>query len=251
MRHTQNNEDMANGTKASKASLLPALSITLNFLITFLVASATLCMIFGVNFMHRSEETRVFTSSNIFAFKYFTVDSNVLAGIAAVVYLCFEKCLVKRKITKIPRWLHLLRLASVTGVTLTMLITVFFLTPQFGEEWYVLFMDNNLFFHLIIPVLSIISFIFFEPVKPELRLKHSFFGVIPMVAYGVFYTANILLHLENGMPVKEYDWYDFLSGNLTNAFIAVPVMLALTWLISAALLKANTLSKGTRDSRLF
>ncbi len=190
--------------------------------------------------MHRSEETRAFTSSNIFAFKYFTVDSNVLAGITAAIFLCFEICLVRKKIQKIPDWLHCLRLAATTGVTLTMLITVFFLTPQFGKEWYVLFMDNNLFFHLIIPVLCIISFIFFEPVMPELRLKNSLFGVIPMVAYGVFYTANILLHLENGMPVKEYDWYGFLDGKLSNAFIAVPVMLVLTWLISTALLKANS-----------
>jgi hypothetical protein len=41
------------------------------------------------------------------------------------------------------------------------------------------------------------------------------------------------------MPLKTYDWYGFLGDKLTNAFIAVPAMLLITWVIVLALWWAN------------
>ena len=67
------------------------ISIILNSLIFVLVAFATLCMIFGFNFMSRSEEVRAFTAANLSAFKYYTVDSNVFGGVIALIYICFER----------------------------------------------------------------------------------------------------------------------------------------------------------------
>ena len=234
---------MEKQTKKQKASII------INSIIFALTACATICMILGVNFMSRSEEVRAFTSANLEAFKYFTVDSNVLAGITALVYLCFEIALIKGRIQSLPVWLHKLRIAATSGVTLTMIITIFFLIPQFGAHWYILFMDNNLFFHLIIPILSIIGFVFLEPVVPVLKRIDSLFGIIPMATYAVFYTTNVLVHLENGMPQKDYDWYNFLNGSLKNAIIAIPAMLLVTWGIALLLCignkKVNSASSGS------
>ncbi|MBR4790179.1 MAG: hypothetical protein IK024_04715 [Treponema sp.] len=214
-------------------------SIILNTLIFVLVSFATISMIFNFNIMSRSEEVRAFTAANLSAFKYYTVDSNVFGGLLALVYIFFEIALAKGKITRLPKLLHLLRLAAATGLTLTMLVTAFFLIPQFGENWAILYIDNNFFFHLTVPLLSIITFIFFEPDTDDISLKDSLFGIITMAIYAVFYTINIIAHLNSGNPLKDYDWYGFLGGNISNALIAVPAMLLITWLISLGLWIGN------------
>ena len=214
------------------------ISLIMNSLIVVFTAFATTSMILGVNLFSRSDAVRAFTASNLSAFKYYTVDSNVLGGLVALAYICFEVALSKGKITRIPKILHLLRLAAATGLTLTMLVTAFFLIPQFGEHCYILYIDNNFFFHLTVPLLSIITFIFFEP-DTKLSLKDSVFGIITMATYAVFYTINVFVHLGNGHPLKDYDWYGFLGGKITNAVIAIPAMLLITWGISLALWGGN------------
>ena len=213
-------------------------SLILNTLIFVLVSFATISMIFNFNIMSRSEEVRAFTAANLSAFKYYTVDSNVFGALVALVYICFEIALAKGKINRIPKILHLLRLAAATGLTLTMLVTAFFLIPQFGEHWYILYIDNNFFFHLTVPLLSIITFIFFEA-DTDISLKESLFGIITMATYAIFYTINVFAHSGNGHPLKDYDWYGFLNGKITNAFIAIPAMLLITWLISLGLWIGN------------
>ena len=213
-------------------------SIILNCIIFILVFFATFCMLAGIELMNDNPEILAFTSSNLEAFKYFTVDSNVLAGLAALVFIIFQVMLAKGKITSIPKAIYALKLAGTAGVSLTMLVTICFLIPQFGEHWYILFMNNNLFFHLLIPLLCIISFGFFEPMGLY-KLSASLFGLIPMALYGIAYTINIAVHLNGPAPLKDYDWYNFLDGKLSNAIISVPVMIIVTWLISLGLWGIN------------
>lgn len=203
-----------------------------------LVFFATFCMLAGIELMNDNPEILAFTSSNLEAFKYFTVDSNVLAGLAALIFIVFQVLVARGKITAIPKAIYALKLAGTAGVTLTMLVTVCFLIPQFGEHWYILFMNNNLFFHLIIPLLCIISFCFFEPMGTY-KLSASLFGLIPMILYGIAYTINIAAHLNGPAPLKDYDWYNFLDGKISNAIISVPVMILVTWLISLGLWAMN------------
>ena len=220
-------------------------SIIINAVIFLLTAFATTCMILGINLFSRTEEVRAFTAANLEAFKYFTVDSNVLAGITALIYLIIE-AKGKELSTRAATFLHCLRLAAASGVALTMLVTAFFLIPQFGAHWYILYIDNNFFFHLTIPLLCVIAYIFFEPGAKSLTLKQSVSGIIPMLVYAVVYTINILTHLGNSEPLKTYDWYGFLGDKLTNAFIAVPAMLLVTWGISVGLWVGNKkMSKKT------
>lgn len=213
-------------------------SVIINSVIFALVLIVTTFMISGVNFMSRSEEVRAFTAANLGALKYFTADSNILAGIVALIYVIVETR--KKELSqKASLFVHCLKLAATAGVTLTMLVTFFFLIPQFGDDWLVLFMDNNLFFHLIVPVLCIVSYIFLEPDAKVITFVQTLFGIIPMLIYALFYTINIIVHLGNGMPLKEYDWYGFLGDKISNAFIAIPVMLLVTWAIVLALWWAN------------
>ncbi len=213
-------------------------SVIINSVIFVLVLIVTTFMISGVNFMSRSDEVRAFTAANLGALKYFTADSNILAGIVALIYVIAETR--KKELSqKASLFVHCLKLAATAGVTLTMLVTLFFLIPQFGDDWLILYMDNNLFFHLIVPILCIVAYIFFEPGAKVITFKQTLFGTTPMLVYAVFYTINIIVHLGNGMPLKEYDWYGFLGDKITNAFFAIPVMLIVTWGIVLALWWAN------------
>jgi hypothetical protein len=205
-----------------------------NCAIFALTLFSIISMMAGFQFMDNT--TWEFSASNFAAFRYFTVDSNILAGIVALVYLIYS---ARNKRNVMPRWLSFLKLAATTGVTLTMMVTVCFLAPVSDRGFFALFKNSNLFLHFVIPVLCIISFIFFEPVEKQLRFSHTLIGIIPMFIYSIFYTTNVLLHLENGKPTFQYDLYGFLGGKLSNIWFVMPAIYSITWLFSILLWFGN------------
>ena len=102
----------------------------------------------------------------------------------------------------------------------------------------VLLRNSNLFFHLLVPVLSIITFIFFER-NNKLTFKYSFYGLIPMVLYAVYYIINILVHMHNGKVSPKYDWYWFVQQGVWTAFMVVPIIVLITYIISVVLWRIN------------
>lgn len=204
------------------------ISFIFNLVIFFLVAFSTIVMITGFSFMGGN---KIFAPSNYTAFKYFTVDSNVLSGIISLIFAIYEILFFTGKIEELPSFLYRFKLIGNVGVTLTMVTTVCFLAPTAETGFFSLFLDSNLFFHLIIPLLCIISFIFFET-ESSISFKYTFAGLIPMIIYGAVYIANILIHLENGKPSSAYDWYGFLRGGLNTIWFVVPVVLLFTYFFS-------------------
>ena len=209
-------------------------ALIINYLIFLLTVFATVSMIIGFEFMG---EIKVLSSASFKAFKYFTVDSNVFAGIVALIYIIYLGLLAKGKISELPKWLSYLKVAATTGVTLTMMVTVFFLAPQSPTTYFAYFMNSNLIMHLITPLLCIISFIFFEPAK--LSFKESLLGIGPMLLYSLYYIPNILLHLENGMVSTNYDWYGFLFAGLSTIWFVIPMLILITWIFAISLWSLN------------
>ena len=76
------------------------ISLVLNAMIFAFTLFATISMIVGFEFMG---QVRVLSSTNFKAFKYFTVDSNVFAGIISLVYMIFQIEIARGKIKEIPR----------------------------------------------------------------------------------------------------------------------------------------------------
>ncbi|MCR5698798.1 MAG: hypothetical protein K6G52_04040 [Treponemataceae bacterium] len=215
-------------SKQNKASL------TLNILIFVFTLFAMVTMMTGYEFMSGK---KVLSSTSYAAFKYFTVDSNVFAGIVSLIYAIFLILLEKGKIKQIPQVLTLLNLASTAGVTLTMMVTIFFLAPQSRFGFLPLFLNSNLFMHLVTPLLCIINFILFE--QGKISFAKTTLGTLPMILYALYYIPNILLHLEDGKPTLEYDWYGFMMGNAKAALIVVPLVLLITWAFALALWGLN------------
>ena len=135
----------------------------------------------------------------------------------------------------IPKRIYILKFIATSAITLTFVTTLFFLAPQYGL--YAMYNNNNLFFHLIVPLLALISYIFFE--KHENEYKYAYLGIIPMFIYSIYYTLMILINLNNGGLTFKYDFYGFLQGNINNIYIVLPVIYLISYLISILLIKLN------------
>lgn len=175
-----------------------------------------------------------FLKTDFSMFKFFTTDSNILMGLVSLILIPFDILSIKDNKEKTPTFVTVLNLVSTTSVALTFLTVVCFLAPlEIGKEGYFsAFTGTNFCYHFLEPVFAIISFVFFVN-KNRLRFYHSFYGIIPMVLYGIYYVSNIIIHFDNGKINPEYDFYHFaFNGQLSSIYIVLPLMLVVTWLIA-------------------
>ena len=211
----------------------------LNIIIAVFVIVGLTLMLLGVQVMGPEDG---FSDNKISMFRFYTVDSNVLMGIVSIITTVYEVKLIIGKIEKIPNKLYILKLASTVGVALTFIIVVLYLAPIATYGYFSMFRNANLFFHFLVPVLSISVFCFFEKTE-EIKFKHTFTGMATMLIYSLFYLTNVLVHTENGKVSTEYDWYWFVQNGIWTAVIVVPIIFLITYGISYALWKTNKMMK--------
>ena len=209
------------------------ISMMFNLIIFILSVLGAVFMFSGFKFMDPDD---IFTISGIAMFKFFTIDSNVIMGLIALVFFVFEVRALRGK--SIPKYMYLLKLMGTVGVALTFFTVVFYLAPIIENGYIRMFVNANLFFHLIVPVLSMITFMFFENTK-ELEFKHTFTGTALMFLYAIYYTINVVIHIENGKVSPLYDWYYFIQGGAWTMIIAIPVIFIATYVISYMLWRVN------------
>lgn len=150
-------------------------------------------------------------------FRYFTVLSNLLCAAASIAVL------IAWTAGALPLWVVILKYVGTVAVAVT-LVTVFaFLGPVSGE-WKHLLSGADLFWHLICPLLAIVSFCAFDH-----RVRFGFawvlLGVLPVVLYGVFYLTRVVL-LPEGKRMEDFygfnkngKWYLSVLMMLTGAFV--------------------------------
>ena len=191
-------------------------------------------MYIGYQFM---TNTTLLDNAGIASFKFYTVDSNIIVGIASFIMVIYEVLYCCHKIDKIPKYAYILKYIGTVGVSLTFLVTLLYLAPLLGSNFILLYVNTNLLFHLIVPILSIVSYVKYE--KEILEFKYTFIALISMIIYAIYYVINILIHLDNGKVVKEYDWYGFVVGDTSSIIFAVIVIFIITYLISLLIYKLN------------
>ena len=212
------------------------ISITFNILIVVLTILTTIMMFTGFKFIPGDD--LVLESNNLGMFRFFTVDSNIFMGIVALIFSILEFKLLAGKIDQIPKKYYILKLMGTTGVALTFLVVVTYLAPVIPNGFVLLFKNSNLFYHLVTPLLSIITFIFFEKTD-ALTFKNAFYGIVPTFLYEIYYLINILIHMENGKVSLLYDWYMFLQNGVWTAIIVAPLMIVITYVLSLIIWKLN------------
>ena len=207
------------------------ISLILNAGISIAVAAASLTML-----LHGKG---TLASTGLRMLRYFTVDSNLLAGIASLLFAVYEILLLTGQMEAIPLWLYVLKLSGTACVALTMLTVLFFLSQTIEGGLPALLKGANLWYHLLIPLAAIIVFWGFEGTD-MLTVRHCAIAVIPVVLYEICYLVNALRHMENGRVSPEHDWYGFVKGGMQYAFFVIPFMLAVTFGI-CVLLRAVSL----------
>ena len=203
----------------------------LNFIIALLVLFGVLFMFLNITFMG---DNNILSISGRELFKFFTVDSNMFMGVIAFIFGIYELKIIKNKEKEIPHLFYSLKLMATVSVTLTFLVTALFLVPTLKYPWYELYKNSNLFFHLLVPVLSIINFTVYER-SDTLDIKDVLLSAVPVIFYSSFYTANVLSHVGEENVLTEYDFYGFLRGGLKTLPLVMLLIFTGTYAISLSL----------------
>ncbi len=210
-------------------------SLILNIIIVLLTIFASILMFTGIKITHGAEP--ILETTKLGMFKFFTVDSNIFMGIISLIFVIKE---IKNK--EITKTMYKLKLMATTAVSLTFIVVFTYLGPISKDGIISLLQNSNLFFHLVIPVLSIITFTLFEKTN-KLKFKDTLYGIIPTIIYATLYLINIIIHMENGKVSPVYDWYWFVQNGVKTAIIVAPMIIIISYIISLILWKLNRKEK--------
>ena len=173
-------------------------------------------------------------SSGVENLKYFTVLSNELCGIVAIMRLF---ALLKGK----PQGFILLKYIAAAAVGLTFLIIVAFLQPMYPNIN--MFKRANLWFHLIVPVTAMLEFVLLDVGEKGLKFRYTVLAAIPSLVYGFGYLINILVNGVGTWP-NTNDWYGFVNWGLPVGIGIFAVVVIMNWAIACLLRFLNRKVQG-------
>ena len=172
------------------------------------------------------------SSRGLMSLKYYTTLSNIFAGIAAVIMIVV---LARTKSGKVPVWAALTKFTSAVTVSVTFLVTLFFLAPTMGIGG--LYKGELMFMHAVGPVLTVVSF-FMNRDLPEMKTSSALWATLPTILYGGVYSANIMLNgVGSGMSTN--DWYGFAAAGIRTVPFVYALMMLLTYLLSRVMRKVK------------
>ncbi len=208
-------------------------ALTMNILIT-LSTLLGMVMIFIVPLVTGD----ISLKATIAPLRFFTTDSNVFMGLISGMFVVLDSMLLSGRIREIPIFAYILKLAGSASVGLTLFTVLFYLAPLSPNGFFSVFMGSDLLFHFVVPVLSLIVFLFFEG-NIKIKFRHTFWGIIPALLYGVAYSINAFSHAVNGVVPMEYDWYGFAQGGPLVAAMVFAGILLFSYLFSLLLWWVN------------
>ncbi len=129
------------------------------------------------------------------AFRFFTLQSNVLCAISALCVCLFPDA----------DWAYYLKIIGTAGVMVTMLTVLIFLGQVYGYK--PLLAGSDLFMHLLTPLMALISLVLFE--RRGIGFWTSFIGLLPVALYAPLYLYKIKYAPE------DKRWEDFYAFNRT------------------------------------
>lgn len=151
---------------------------------------------------------------------FFTFDSNIYAGIVSFI-MAFDliECLIAKRRTA-HRGVLILKYTAACAVMVTFLTVACYLGPVVHLKN--LFKGSQLYAHLLVPIEAFLSLILLER-GARLKLWHAFFGLIPVLTYGIFYIYFVLNHV----------WTDHYHMMLTDPWIlSIGIVAAAFFLLS-------------------
>ena len=143
-------------------------------------------------------------------FIYFTNISNLLVGLMAIINAVFLLLSVIKNKNCVPYIFSLIKLVLISMTTLTFFTVLFVIGPIDGYPQN--YSGRNFFTHLVVPVLSLVSYLFFEE-KLKFQWKYSLIALIPFAIYAIVYVINVVA-LKSWPDLYQINkqglWYLFL-----------------------------------------
>ena len=161
--------------------------------------------------------------------KYFTLQSNLLAGLAALLWIV---CIARNADEKAMRNAERLKYAAAVSVRLTFITVMGFLGNLYGYA--MMLSGANLGFHLIVPLLALWEICGLCDTK--FTKKDNLLAVLPMILYGIGYMLNCIINGIGEWPDRN-DWYGFLQWGYPVGAAIFAFLILLSWLIGFAIRK--------------
>ena len=193
-------------------------------------------------FVH--DDSSMLITDGIENLKYYTVLSNILAGIVAFISV-IQHVQRKSKKQSVRHFLAYARLVTATAVTVTFLTIGLFLGPLYGYSK--MYRNANFFFHLVVPLLVVIDLLFFEDDR-EYPFGATMAAAAVTFAYGVFYLVNIFINGIGEWPDSN-DWYGFLNWGFGVGMIIFACITLFSWLISLLLRVATKKTHRQKEGK--
>lgn len=190
----------------------------INSLIVILVAAGLV-----MTFTNKDSGTDLM-STGFDNLKYYTVLSNIFAGIVAIPALFTDRKPVKA-----------LKLMSASATSVTFSVVAFFLGPLYGHIN--LYRNANLLFHLIVPLIAMFDYITLKGTCKE--FKYTLISAVPTVIYGCGYMLNILINGIGGEYPNTNDFYLFLNWGWGVGIIIFLCIVILTFALACILRAGN------------
>lgn len=182
-----------------------------------------------------------YQASGVSSLLYFTVLSNLFVGITSFLLFIFQLVSFIKKENHVKEWVMVLKFVSIVSLFLTAMTVACYLAPRAmmnQEGYFSLYSSYNLFFHFIIPLLAIVNFIFFEN-EPSLKFRYTFFSLLPVILYGLFYLFNYeykFVGIKNEDSSISYDWYNMIKDDKTWRILLIVGIFVLVTLLASLLL---------------
>ncbi len=212
------------------------IAMVLNYLIFIIVVCGLIVVFTGYKFTFIPEPA--LKAMKLGALRFFTVQCNLLMGITALIMAHKERKVANGSNKDIAIGFYILKLVATVSVSLTFLVVFMYLARIVDGGLISLLQNSNIFFHLIVPLLSIITFLFFEKTD-KIKFNYNICSLIPVLLYGIYYVINIIVHLDNGVVSPKYDWYCFMQTGINNAYLAATIIVVMTFVISVLLWITN------------
>lgn len=170
------------------------------------------------------------------AFRYFTIDSNVLCGIVAILLVEYDSLILKGRKDRLPKYAVLLKFVVTVMITITFLTVICWLAPVQGFDR--MYGGISSCTHLLAPLVTMISFFCFEYERDDTNLFiESLWGMIPVTIYAVIYLIMVVvIGNDNG---GWDDFYNFNNGGFW--YLALIIMLVASYLFSLGVLYLHRL----------
>ena len=158
------------------------------------------------------------------AIEYYTNDSNLLALFSSLLYIVFYG--------KNKEFVKDLRFITTNCLTVTFLVVVFILSPMFQFNYKLLMFTNIYFlFHTLSPILSFISYAYFEE-----KSKKTYKGILFTILYAIIIVIlNII-----GIVTGPYPFLKIKEQSIIMTLLWGMIIIGGNYLISLAIQKINT-----------